>query len=98
MIGNPGFHSWRHTQGLVNSPEMIVHVVERHRGNVILNLLREGIGQTSEPAHGHSHGQILPLDIACADVLRIGVAKANDFLLPVAHGRAAALLALGRIL
>lgn len=39
---------------------------------VILELLRERIGQPSKPSHAHSHRQILPLNIARADVLRIG--------------------------
>jgi hypothetical protein len=43
MIGNPSFHSWRHAQDLVNSREIIVHLVERQRCHVVLNLLAEPI-------------------------------------------------------
>src|SRR5205823_4690330 len=77
----------------VNAAVIIVYVVQRDRGDVILNLLTEGISQPSEAPHRHTHGEILPLDIACADMLRIWIAKAHNFVAAVADGGAVALLA-----
>ena len=37
-----GFHHWRDAQGLVNSTEVVVHVVNGHRGDVILKLFQDG--------------------------------------------------------
>jgi hypothetical protein len=31
MIANPCFHCWRDAQGLMNSAEIVVHVMERNR-------------------------------------------------------------------
>jgi hypothetical protein len=31
--------------------------LESHSGGVILQLLREAVGQAREPAHGHAHGE-----------------------------------------
>ncbi len=71
MIGNPGCHSWSHPQRLVNPRKIIVHEVYRNRRRVILNFLGKCIGQS---AHGHSHGEILPLNITGGNVPWIGVA------------------------
>jgi hypothetical protein len=55
----------------VNPAEVVVHVVKGDRGNVILDLLGERIGQAGEAAHLHPHREILALDVAGADVLRV---------------------------
>jgi hypothetical protein len=46
--------------------------VERDGCGQILDLLGEGVRQPREPAHAHPHGQVLPLDEAGVDVLRVG--------------------------
>jgi hypothetical protein len=41
------------------------------------------ICQPSETAHAHPHREILTLDIACGNVLRIGIASAAECLCPI---------------
>jgi hypothetical protein len=48
----------------MHAAEVVMHVVERNRVAVIVHLLAEAVGQTSEPAHLHSHGEVLPFHIA----------------------------------
>jgi uncharacterized protein YndB with AHSA1/START domain len=47
--------------------------MNRDRGNMVFNLLRERISQARETAHRHPHCEVLPLDIAGADVLGIPI-------------------------
>jgi hypothetical protein len=59
--------------------------MQRDRVIVVFDLLREGIGQSREPAHRHAHTQIVPLDEAGRYVPRIGpsfdgvLMSANEF-------------------
>ena len=63
----------------MNAAEVLVHVEQIQRVDVMLQLFRESISQPSEAAHVHAHSQILPLDVGRADVNLIGIA--NDYLL-----------------
>ena len=58
----------------MNPDKVVVHVVNRDRRDVVLDPLRERIGESREPANLHPHHQVLALDIRRADVLRVGVA------------------------
>src|SRR6266496_3339655 len=49
-----------------------MHVMKRDRMLKIFHLLRESVGQSCEPAHRHTHCEVLPLNVACGDVLVIG--------------------------
>lgn len=51
--------------------EIVIHEVKRDRRDVVLNLLREPIGEPREPAHVHTHRQVLALYEARADFLLI---------------------------
>lgn len=62
MIGNPCFHRWRDPRCLVNSGEIVIYEVQGHRRLQVIDLLGEAVGQSRKSPHGHSHGQILPLD------------------------------------
>jgi len=42
----------------MNPNEVVVHVMERQRGDVVLDLFRERIGQSGKPAHLHPERQI----------------------------------------
>src|SRR4051794_16966215 len=75
MLTKTSRHRRGNSQGLMNPREVMVNVKECDGRNMVLNLFAEGIGQASEAAHLHPHVEILSLDIAGADVLRIGVAK-----------------------
>ena len=61
MIRNSHFHCWRNSQTLVNSAEIVMHIVERHGVCMILDLLGKAIGEPCKAAHGHTHRQVLAL-------------------------------------
>ena len=64
MVGNACFHCWRNAQRLMNPAEIVMHVMECNGVFQILQLLAESVSQSSEPAHRHSHRQILALNVA----------------------------------
>ena len=76
----------------MDSAEVVVHVVDRDRGNVIFDLFGECIRQAREAAHLHPHREVLPLDVAGRDVLRIGIADLRFLLAAKALGRRVACL------
>ena len=88
MLTNTSFHSRSNTKRLMDTAKVVVHMKQRERVNMVVELLREGIGQSGEPTHIHSHVQILPLNVACAYVLRIGVANNGLLLATDASSRA----------
>jgi hypothetical protein len=61
----------------MNPAEIVVHVVNGKRGDVIFDPLRKRVGQPGVSAHLHSQREILAFDKAGADVLRIGLADHN---------------------
>ena len=58
----------------MNPDEIVVHIVDRERCYVVLDFLRVSICQARVSAHLHPHGQVLALDKAGADVLRVRIA------------------------
>ena len=79
MLADSRFHRGSNAERLMDPRKVVIHVVERHGVYVVLNLLAERIRQASKPAHTHSHREILALDIAGGNMLRIGRAE-NDLL------------------
>jgi hypothetical protein len=67
-----------------------MHIVQADRMNVIFNFLRERIRQPREAAHAHPHREILPLNVARRNVIRIGISSATKCLGPINFGRAIA--------
>lgn len=63
---------------------------EGQRRLVIVQLLREGIGQARETTHAHSHAEVLALHEARGDMARVGLAGDADRPRPEARGRAVA--------
>ena len=96
LTRHAGRHRWGNPERLVDAHEIVVHEVQSHRRLVAGKLLGKRVGQSGEPPHRHAHGEVLPLDVARADVLRIGIA--GDILAPNADAlsRAVALLSLWR--
>jgi len=45
-----------------------------------LHLLAERVSQAGEPAHGHPHGQVLPLNQAGRDMVLVAVAGGHNTL------------------
>lgn len=58
----------------MNAAEVVVHVEQRDRVHMVVELLGKLIGQTGEPTHVHAPRQVLPFDVARSDVLRVRVA------------------------
>ena len=58
----------------MDSAEIVEHEVEHQRVNVVVELLRESVGQPGGPAHAHAHGEVLALDIGRGNVRHVGVA------------------------
>ena len=71
MIRKASFHRRSHSQGLVDAAKIVIRMIDRNHVAVILKFLRERIGQPREAPHAHSEIQILPLDEAGRDVLRV---------------------------
>src|ERR1700685_1144787 len=59
----------------MNPAEIIVREMQSASRFQILQFLRKSVRQARKPSHLHSHGQILPLDIAGRNVVGIRIAK-----------------------
>lgn len=73
MIFDP--HRGCHAQRLVNPTEVVAPEVQSQSSPQILPLLGEGVRQTREPANPHTHREILPLNMGCANPTRVGIAE-----------------------
>ena len=72
MLTDTRFHRRSNPQGLMDAAEVVVHMEQSQHSDVIFELLTEGVCQSGEPPHVHSHGEILSLNVRRADVLRVG--------------------------
>jgi len=61
----------RRLQGEVLPHEVVMEVVEVHRGDVVRERLAESVGQPREPPRAHAHGEILALHIARRDFVGV---------------------------
>jgi hypothetical protein len=68
MLTDPSFHRRSNAQGLMNPRKVVVHVEQGDHRDVIVDLLRESIGQASEPAHVHPHVEVLAFNLTGRDV------------------------------
>ena len=50
----------------MNPDEVVVHVVDRKRSQMVFDFLRERIGEARKTAVVHPHGEVLALYVACA--------------------------------
>lgn len=73
VIGKASGHRWSDSQRLVDSSEIVIDGMNRDHSRMVLDLLGKAIRKAGKPAHPHPHCQIVPLHIASADVLRIGI-------------------------
>ena len=53
----------------MDAHEVVVSEVQRHGRAQVLDLLAERVRQASKSSHVHAHGQVLPLDVAGADLV-----------------------------
>jgi hypothetical protein len=80
----------------MNLNEVVGEVAKCSRGDVVLDLLRERIRKSSEPANCHPNRQVMSLDIARVNVLRVRLSNDGVALAPDALGGAVALLSIVR--
>ena len=59
----------------MNATEIVIREVQGDGGFQVRQLLAERIGESGKAPHLHPHGQVLPLDKAGRDVVRIGIAS-----------------------
>src|ERR1039457_2025426 len=95
MLTDTRFHSWSNPKGLMNPAEVVVHVKQGDHGNVVVELLTEGVRQSSEAPHIHPHVEVLAFHVTGADVFRIGGTDDSIASGPKTLRRAVALLPLG---
>jgi len=70
------FHRRSNPKRLMYAGEIGPHV-EQHNLHVVIDLLRERVGQTREAAHLHPHGEVLTLHKTRGDVTWIGIADSK---------------------
>ena len=75
MLTDTSFHRRSNPQSLMNSREVVPHVEQRNGMNVVLDLFAKAVDQAGKAPHGHTHGQVLALDIASRNMFRIGRTK-----------------------
>ena len=74
MVRNTSFHSWRHTEGLMNTAKIVVHEIQGQRVLMRFSTFFENpLVRRSKAAHRHPHCQILTLNIAGRNVLLVGL-------------------------
>jgi hypothetical protein len=94
MLTDARFHRRSNPQGLMNPRKAVVHMEQRNRRHVILNLLTEGIRQPCKAPHVHSHVEVLSLGVVGRNVFLIGRAYNLDALGALTLRRVVALLCL----
>jgi hypothetical protein len=63
VVTQASSHARGDSQRLVDSSEVVVYGVDRNHSRMILNFLRECVGQSGKAPHAHPHGQVVPLYI-----------------------------------
>lgn len=79
-VSNARSHRRSTSKRLVTSHKIVVPVMGCDCVHVILDFLRESVCKASKATHGHSHGEVLPIDVASRNQIRIGIAGDNFFL------------------
>jgi len=80
----------------MNPAEVVIHEVESYGVCVVLHFLAKPICQSGKPAYRHTHGEVLPLDVGCADVRRVRIANDGFHIEADALGRRVAALLIVR--
>lgn len=80
----------------VRAAVVVVHGVKCDGVPMVLDLLREGVGQSRKPTHSHPHCKVLALDVASGDVVAVGPPHDRPLDRAQAYGRAVPRLTLWR--
>ena len=76
----------------MNIDEVVCEVGQSNGGDMVLDLFRKGISQSSKPARCHPHAEVVAFNIARVDVLGVRHTGNRVTLATKAHGGAVALL------
>jgi hypothetical protein len=71
MLTDTSFHRRSNPKSLMSAAEVVVHMKQCERGDVIVEFLTKGICQPGEPSHVHPHIGILPFNVGRADMLLV---------------------------
>lgn len=74
----------------MDAPEVVEHEVQSYGMAQILNLLAKGVGKAGKAPHGHTHGQVLALDVRCGNGLLVRVPDHLPLANPAALAKAVA--------
>jgi len=75
VIGDASGHRRRDSQALMDADEVVVHVMDRERRDMALDLFAKAVRQSGEPSQAHPHREVLPLNIAGRNMLWVGIAR-----------------------
>jgi hypothetical protein len=75
----------------MNAREVVSHEMQRNHMNMVFDLLAKRVRQPREAAHVHPHREVLPLNVAGADM--VGIRRARDGFLLRADANAGAVTA-----
>ncbi len=67
--------------------KVIVHKVQAQHVQVVFQLFTESVGQPDEPAHTHTHGQVVTLNVRRTDCCLVRIALDNALACAGALGR-----------
>ena len=89
-------HRRRRAESPMNLDEVVSEVGQSNGRDMVLDLFRKGISQSSKPARCHPHAEVVAFNIARVDVLGVRRPGNRVTLATKAHGRAVALLSVVR--
>jgi hypothetical protein len=72
VLTDARFHRSSDRQSLMNPSEVVVHMKQRHPGDMIIEVRAEGVSKPGKYSHIQPHIKILPLHRTRVDVLLIG--------------------------
>src|SRR5580658_4082605 len=78
MRANTSRDSRGSLEGLMHAPEVVPHVENGHLVHVVVDLLAKSVREPREPAHAHSHVQVLSFDVTRRTVGAVGIATDSD--------------------
>src|SRR5437763_839983 len=73
MASQTSLHRRSDAKSFMNTAEIVIREMQSASRFQVGDFLRESVRQARKPSHHHSHGQVLPFNMAGTDMLFIGV-------------------------
>lgn len=96
MIRDSRFHRGRYSQGCMDATKVVVAKIQGQHRMQLAPLFAEGICQSGQPSHAHSHIEILSLNVRRTNLGGVRIPIDRDLLCPGALGGRITLLAFAR--